>query len=71
MKSSELFCRATRWNHARIGLWPANRMSASATAALTTATASAACEIAAALAERRQHDQERDDGEILEQQDRP
>ena len=41
MKSSELFCRATRWNHARIGLWPANRISVSATAALTAAIASA------------------------------
>src|SRR5437867_163831 len=34
MKSSGLFCRATTWNHTRIGFWPAKRMSTNAAAAL-------------------------------------
>ena len=38
MKSSELLCRATTWNHARIGFCPANRISVSATAALKAAS---------------------------------
>ena len=69
MKSSELRCRATRWNHARIGFCPANRISASATAALTPASASSTASSPPPLRERRQDDQERDDRQILEQQD--
>ncbi len=41
MKSSDERCRATRWNQARVGAWPKNRITASATAALAPATASA------------------------------
>ncbi len=41
MNSSELRCRATRWNQARIGFCPAKRMSPSATTALTLAVPSA------------------------------
>ena len=44
-------------------------MTASATAALPTASASARPKIGAAFGERRNHDQERDHREILEQQD--
>ena len=41
MKSSGERARATTWNHARIGVCPKNRISASATAALSPAAASA------------------------------
>ncbi len=42
MKSSELRWRATMWNQARIGFWPANRITTSTTIAFTPASANAA-----------------------------